>query len=79
MSNYEKKIEEMRKELNKAECVASIIERLVEQMQWDCMNRIEDESEKGYHFEDPNEDDYYYDRFVAYKDVITVLEKHYFK
>lgn len=78
MTNYEKRIEEMRKELNKAEAVVGIISKIEDNMNWDCMTRVEDESEKGYHFEAPQEDGWYYDKYVAYTEVLSVLEKHFF-
>lgn len=78
MNNYESKVEEMRKELRKFESVASILDKIEDSMKWDCMKRIEDDSEEGYHWEEPKEDDWYYDKYIAYKEVLSVLEKTFF-
>lgn len=75
---YEKKIEELRRELGKKEKVSQILNKIAVDMQWDCLKRIEDESEQGYHYEEPTEEDYYYNTFLAYKEVLETLEKHFF-
>lgn len=79
MKNYELKIEEMRNELNKKECVVTILNKLHQQMEWDTMQYVEDESEEGHHFEEPDKDGWRYNDYCAYKDVIALIEKTYFK
>lgn len=79
MKSYEEKFEIMRKELKKKEEVISILNKLESSMEWDTMRYVEDESEEGHHFEEPDKDDWRYDSFLAYKEVIELLEKHYFK
>lgn len=77
---YETEINKMRKEVEKRECVGEILTKIIDSMEWDAMTFVEDDSEEGHHFEAPNEDDgWRYDRYVAYKEVIELIEKKYFK
>lgn len=79
--NYETEIKKLRDELDKKEEVIEIIKHLQEKMQWDAMIYIEDDSKKGYHFEEPIQEDNrcIFARYEAYKEIIDLIEKKYFK
>lgn len=78
--NYNEKINELRAELEKKENVIGIIESLERNMQWDTMHRSDEADENGeYTFTAPAEDEWGYDKYVAYKEVIELIGKHYFK
>lgn len=79
MKNYEAQIEEMRREVEKKEIVAQILEKLNGDMEWDAMIYKDDDSEEGHHFEEPNEDNWRYIKFITYTEVIELIEKKYFK
>lgn len=81
MINYEEKIKKLKEEADKLEAVANIIETLKTRMEWDSMEYIEDDSEEGHHFEAPNEEyrPWQYRQYVAFNEVIELIEKHYFK
>ena len=79
MKNYEKQIEEMRKELDKKEAIVSIIEKLQRDMEWEAMKYVDDDSEEGHHFEAPEEDDtWLYRKYEAYMAVIELIDKKFF-
>lgn len=77
--NYESKIETMRKELRKKESVAEIISKIEENMKWDAMKYHGEEEDEEKRWTEPTEDDWEYDKFLAYKEVLEVLDKHFFK
>lgn len=78
MKNYEKQIEEMRRDLDKKEAIVSIIEKLQRDMEWEAMKYVDDDSEEGHHFEAPEEDDWQYRKYEAYMAVIELIDKKFF-
>lgn len=78
--NYNEKINEMRNELEKKEEVAGILNKLYNDMKWDTMKMSEELDENGDRiFEAPTEEDWGYRKYIAYKEIIELVSKHYFK
>lgn len=74
--DVEMRKEELRKELNKLEAYESIRSKLVETMQWDCMDyHSADETHEQSWFEEPTEDSYRYEKYIAYKDILETMDK----
>lgn len=75
---YEGKINMVKADLEKKQKAIQILEKIRREMEWDVLKYVEDDSEEGHHFEDLAEDDWKYNDFLAYKETLEVLEKHFF-
>lgn len=72
----EKKIEQMRKELDRAIQISEIYDEIVNQMKWNAMERTEEKDENGDAiYKAPDKDSWRYDKYNAYKEVLSVIEK----
>lgn len=71
-----KREEELRKELQKIEVYNRMREQLVRDMQWDTMKgREADDEHDDYWYEAPKEDDYGYDKYCVYLELIDAFDK----
>ncbi len=77
MKNYDEKLNQMRADLRRKEIAVEVLRKLEDNMQWN-MERVEDDSEEGYHYEAPAEDSWQYPYYSTWKEAFDVLDKHFF-
>jgi len=76
----EQKIEEARLFAEKLTTVSSILDRIEQDMKWNAMDYHSADEEHGDEpwYTEPNEGSYNYSRYLAYREVIELIEKKYF-
>lgn len=80
MTALEKKAQELREQAERLENIGYVLGNLKSNMEWDAMEQQEEKDEEGnWIFKAPSENSWRYGRYMAYKEIIELLEKHYLK
>lgn len=76
MAKFESEVKELQKRMDKLGIYERVLEKLEYDLKWDCMiYHNADEEHDSTWYTEPTEDDYSYDKFVVYKEVISEIEK----
>ena len=74
--NFDEKYNELQGKARRVNCLGMIYNHVEQQMKWDAMKwHDKDEEHDEAWFTEPEEDDYNYDNYLAYKEVLTMIEK----
>ena len=76
MMNFEEKYNELHEKAERVNNLGHIYEKVKDAMKWDCMKwHDKDEYHEEQYFTEPEEDDWSYNQYQVYQEVLKAIEK----